>query len=110
MKIAKKLGEEYNKELDKNEDADGHVSTTPDFKSTVVGLSDQCAEIKDKLLDPETKCKIVSIVGMAGIGKTVLAREVRRDLIHHFDLAARVSLGPTRPAEWKMFWWMFFLR
>ncbi|KAL1534707.1 putative late blight resistance protein R1A-10 [Salvia divinorum] len=100
MKIAKKLGEEYNRELDNDEDAD--VSTIDDFsgkKSTVVGLSDQCAEIRDKLLDPESRCKIVSIVGMAGIGKTVLAREVHQDLIHHFDLTAWVSLGPTRRME-----------
>lgn len=100
LKTVKKLEEEYIRELDKKipgeEDddvlpiddfggmkstmvEDGAVSPKDDFdgmKSKTVGLLDQLGKIINELIDWEVGLRTVSLVGMAGIGKTHLAREI----------------------------------
>lgn len=65
-------------------------------KSKMVGFSDQFHEIRSRILDPATPWLThVSLVGMAGIGKTTFAGEIFRDplISSHFDSRAFVKLG-----------------
>ncbi|KAL0385145.1 UNVERIFIED_CONTAM: putative late blight resistance proteinR1A-10 [Sesamum radiatum] len=67
------------------------------MKSKIFGLDSDLIKLKDLLIRGyERTLGIVSIVGMAGIGKTTLAKEVYRDpnIFSHFDCCAFVSIGP----------------
>ncbi|KAL2492452.1 Disease resistance RPP13-like protein 4 [Abeliophyllum distichum] len=61
----------------------------------MVGFDDDLIEVKDGLTGPASKLKIVSIVGMGGIGKTTFARNVYDDALikYHFDTRVRTTIS-----------------
>ncbi|CAI9095162.1 OLC1v1031041C1 [Oldenlandia corymbosa var. corymbosa] len=55
------------------------------FNGPIVGLDDEAEKIVDRLTRGPKQLDIVSIVGMAGLGKTNLAKKVfRHSIVHHF--------------------------
>ncbi|KAL3369907.1 hypothetical protein AABB24_007106 [Solanum stoloniferum] len=66
----------------------------------LVGFTDVCKTIRDQLVGGSRELDVVSIVGMAGSGKTTLARSFINDdsIVSHFDIRAecRVSQDYTR--------------
>ena len=69
----------------------------PDL-SPIVGRSKELAELTQLLVDPE--CRLVTIVGMGGIGKTRLALALAHEVSARFARVAMISLAPvTRATE-----------
>ncbi|KAH6778933.1 hypothetical protein C2S52_010170 [Perilla frutescens var. hirtella] len=70
-------------------------------KSMMVGLSDLYAELKEDMVTRWFEAvKVFAIVGMAGIGKTTLAKEIFEDLdiVEWFECRAWVEVG----REWRL--------
>ncbi|KAK8312768.1 hypothetical protein V6Z12_D01G064600, partial [Gossypium hirsutum] len=61
----------------------------------VVGLHDDIKKLVSILVDDESDCKVVSIWGMGGIGKTTLAKKIFRhsQVIGHFNRLAWVYVS-----------------
>ncbi|CAA2976030.1 late blight resistance homolog R1A-10 [Olea europaea subsp. europaea] len=68
----------------------GSLRPASSGQSTMVGLDDTMAKIKDHLVSSSSKLEVVSIVGMGGIGKTTLAHKVYNDkyIEYHFHICA----------------------
>ncbi|KAL1564961.1 hypothetical protein AAHA92_07238 [Salvia divinorum] len=77
----------------------GVVSSRFDYResrSKMVGLCDEYDQLKEDIIGESNRFrKSFSIVGMIGIGKTTLAREIFEDLdiLEHFDCRAWVTIG-----------------
>ncbi|KAI3464106.1 hypothetical protein Pfo_020769 [Paulownia fortunei] len=106
----KKIEEEYIEELSNPlpEEEDDAVPSRIDFgqnKSKMVGLSDEFPDIRTQLLFSGSllipRTTVVSLVGMAGIGKTTLAKEIFEDplILSHFHCRAWVTVGPKYQLE-----------
>ncbi|KAK6153292.1 hypothetical protein DH2020_012931 [Rehmannia glutinosa] len=101
----KRLKEDYMKELSnplsEEEDNNDVVSSRIDFcenESKMIGLSDEISKFKHLLVDSSNgvQVKCVPLFGMAGIGKTTLAKEIFKDSLiqSHFDRRAFITIGP----------------
>ncbi|KAL2482271.1 putative late blight resistance protein-like protein R1B-16 [Forsythia ovata] len=64
----------------------GSLKPASNRPSTLVSVDD-FMDIKARLIRESSELEIVSVVGMGGIGKTTLAKQVYHDsfIVHHFD-------------------------
>ncbi|KAH0671781.1 hypothetical protein KY290_023967 [Solanum tuberosum] len=69
----------------------------PSIDEELVGFDDDAENITKYLISGKKRLDVVSIVGMAGLGKTALARKIynSRSIIDHFDGRAWCSLSQT---------------
>lgn len=61
----------------------------------IVGFEEEFTRIKDQLTGGSKRLQVVSIVGMAGLGKTTLARKVYNDplVLYHFSSCAWIFVS-----------------
>ncbi|CAI9111724.1 OLC1v1012015C1 [Oldenlandia corymbosa var. corymbosa] len=71
------------------------VGKIPDSNDRVVGLDDEARIIIDRLTRGTKQLDVVSIVGMAGLGKTSLAKKVyhHSHISHHFQVRSWVTVS-----------------
>ncbi|CAI9111899.1 OLC1v1012235C1 [Oldenlandia corymbosa var. corymbosa] len=71
------------------------VGKIPDSNERVVGLDDEAKIIIDRLTRGKKQLDVVSIVGMAGLGKTSLAKKVYHHsrISHHFQVRSWVTVS-----------------
>ncbi|KAL7139688.1 hypothetical protein ABFS83_09G070200 [Erythranthe nasuta] len=62
-------------------------------QNAMVGFDDLLIEVMDKLTERQSNLRIISIVGMGGIGKTTLAINAYRKFTKHFDIQAWVTIS-----------------
>ncbi|KAH0671776.1 hypothetical protein KY284_022863 [Solanum tuberosum] len=69
----------------------------PSIDEELVGFDDDEENITKYLVSGEKDLDVVSIVGMAGLGKTALARKIYNSpsIINHFDVRAWCSVSQT---------------
>ncbi|XP_073121286.1 putative late blight resistance protein homolog R1A-10 [Henckelia pumila] len=62
---------------------------------TMVGFKQDSLQLMDRILGQSKKLQVVPVVGMGGIGKTTLVKNVFQDksILHHFDVAAWVTVS-----------------
>ncbi|KAL8042740.1 hypothetical protein ABFX02_09G073000 [Erythranthe guttata] len=73
----------------------GASSSPSTRQNAMVGFDDLLIEVMDKLTERQSNLRIIPIVGMGGIGKTTLARNVYAKplIMHHFDIRAWVTVS-----------------
>ncbi|XP_052200509.1 toMV resistance protein Tm-2(2)-like [Diospyros lotus] len=59
----------------------------------VVGMKEHIEELEDKLKDQDSEHRVISITGMAGIGKTTLARKVYNSVRQMFECSAWIYVS-----------------
>ncbi|XP_057812481.1 putative late blight resistance protein homolog R1B-17 isoform X1 [Salvia miltiorrhiza] len=95
VEMVKMMEEEYIIEMENMAEEEGEpISSRIDFggiNSKMVGLSEEFQKARDNLLED----KDYSIIGMAGVGKSTLAKHIFEDpsIRSHFDFRAWVKVG-----------------
>ncbi|KAK4438496.1 putative late blight resistance proteinR1A-10 [Sesamum alatum] len=71
--------------------------SAPSLGGKFVGLKDDLLRLKDQLIGESSRIKVVAVVGMAGIGKTTLVKEVYDDpsIGQIFHYRASAVMGPN---------------
>ncbi|PON92713.1 LRR domain containing protein [Trema orientale] len=71
------------------------------FEEDIIGLEDDVSILEAQLIHGESRRSVVSIIGMAGLGKTTLAKMVyhNNDIKKHFDCCAWVCVSQEYRAE-----------
>ncbi|KAL1568277.1 putative late blight resistance protein R1A-10 isoform X1 [Salvia divinorum] len=84
-----------NQQLPTDVAADVPVSVPSRIDHEIVGLEDEVAMLRQRLLDPDSGRRVIYVVGMAGIGKTTLAKEVCKDtyIVDQFNMRLVVTIG-----------------
>ncbi|KAL7099390.1 hypothetical protein ACP275_09G081900 [Erythranthe tilingii] len=74
---------------------DGSSSSPSTRQNAMVGFDDLLIEVMDKLTERQSNLRIIPIVGMGGIGKTTLAKNVYAKplIMQHFDIRAWVTVS-----------------
>ncbi|KAL7153582.1 hypothetical protein ABFS83_04G179100 [Erythranthe nasuta] len=93
------LEEDEEEEEDGDDDSlQSRICSGGNDESKMVGLSDCYTELKEKLTQEvgHTEVSLLSLVGMAGIGKTTFAKKLFHDpsVSGHYHKRAFVTLGP----------------
>ncbi|XP_075491176.1 putative disease resistance protein RXW24L isoform X2 [Primulina tabacum] len=75
--------------------AGSFIRSASNSKNTMVGFDEDLIQIMEKLTGHNSNLRIVSIVGMGGIGKTTLATNVYHDpyIVQHFHVHAWVTIS-----------------
>lgn len=70
-------------------------STSPWDEESMVGFEEEARMIKEQLAGGPKQLEVISIVGMAGLGKTTLATNLYRDpfIEYHFHIRAWISVS-----------------
>ncbi|XP_057810261.1 disease resistance RPP13-like protein 4 [Salvia miltiorrhiza] len=99
VEMVKMMEEEYTIEVENMAEEEGEpISSRIDIggmiKSKMVGLSHEFEKARDYLLEENNKLPY-SIIGMAGVGKTTLAKKIFEDpsIQSHFEFRAWVRVG-----------------
>ncbi|EYU17733.1 hypothetical protein MIMGU_mgv1a001335mg [Erythranthe guttata] len=86
---------------EEEEEDDSFVSSRIDFGGkdesyNMVGSSDLFKRIKDRLTSSQSETTFVSLLGMAGIGKTTLAKKLFQDpfIVSRYTARVFVTIGP----------------
>ncbi|KAL7153437.1 hypothetical protein ABFS83_04G168900 [Erythranthe nasuta] len=64
-------------------------------KSKMIGFDDELTQLMERLTGQHRSLQIIPIVGMGGIGKTTLARNLYESqlIVHHFDICAWTTIS-----------------
>ncbi|KAL0415068.1 UNVERIFIED_CONTAM: putative disease resistance RPP13-like protein 3 [Sesamum latifolium] len=91
IEIKERIGIVQDREVHRNSVPAGSLSSSPLTGS----VDDVLNDIMDKLTGQQSGCRIVPIVGMGGIGKTALARNVYENplIVQYFDTCAWVTVS-----------------
>ncbi|XP_060215209.1 putative late blight resistance protein homolog R1B-23 [Lycium barbarum] len=72
-----------------------HFASNPSINEEIVGFEDVTVELIHELIDGSSELDVISIVGMAGLGKTTLANRIYVDelVVSSFDIHAKCCVS-----------------